>query len=236
MVADGTPCSDGDVCNTGKTCKTGICQGGTPAHVGMACTTTLSCDTGTTCSATGQCTGGTTPNIFFQEEFNDYSQGWTLGAEWQIGATMASDCQDQGFSDPSYDTPFTPANGVAGVVLGGCPQADTMHPMQYLTSPAFDTSAATGSVILGFYRLLNADFIGNMSDEIDVFDGTTWQTVWTDEIGVTDPAWVYVSYDVTQYKNSKMQVRFGFDVETDFGDSVSSWNIDDVIVSTTTCQ
>jgi hypothetical protein len=232
--ADGTKCDDGDVCNTGKTCAAGVCAGGTPVNEGMACTPTMSCNVGTTCHM-GMCSGGTGPTIYFQEEFNDNSQGWKLDAEWAIGGTMPSTCQDSGYSDPTTDQPMTSSNGVAGVVLGGCEDNTNTHPYRYLTSPAFDTSVATGSVIFGFYRQLNSDIGPFMTNTVDVFDGTTWHNLWTDMNGTTDMSWTYVSYDVTAYKNAKMQVRFGFDIEDLGAFSMSSWNVDDVLVSNVMC-
>jgi hypothetical protein len=47
-------------------------------------------------------------------------------------------------------------------------------------------------------------------------------------------AWTYVSFDVTAYKNAKMQVRFGFDVNKGVA-LVSSWNVDDVLVASAKC-
>jgi hypothetical protein len=234
-AADGTPCDDGDVCNSGKSCKSGFCQGGTAHNNGMACTPAMSCDVGTTCNS-GMCSGGTGPTIYFQEEFNDNSKGWTLDMEWEIGAAAPSTCQITGNSDPATDFPMTPANGVGGVVLGGCASTSTTHPPRYLTSPPFDTSMATGSVIFGFYRWLNSEPTPDMRNYVDVYDGTAWQNLWTSGTSfITDSSWMYVSYDVTAFKNAKMRVRFGFDVGSQFVISVSSWNVDNVLVASAKC-
>jgi hypothetical protein len=74
-----------------------------------------------------------------------------------------------------------------------------------------------------------------MTNSIDVFDGTTWQNVWTDPNGTQDPGWTYVDYDVTKYANPAMQVRFGFEIQDLAVSEVSSWNIDDVIVASASC-
>jgi hypothetical protein len=94
---------------------------------------------------------------------------------------------------------------------------------------------ATGSVIFGYYRWLNSDSFPFMTNVVDVYDGTTWHNLWTDTLGTQDAAWTYVSFDVTTYKNAKMQVRFGFDVEDIAVSEVSSWNVDDVLVASTMC-
>jgi hypothetical protein len=232
-VADGTPCNDGDVCNTDKQCTSGVCSGGTPANNGMMCTPTMPCSVGT-CN-NGMCTGGTAPTFYFQEEFNDNSKGWTMDPEWQIGPAKASSCQTAGNPDPAMDMPMTPANGIAGVVIGGCEDKSMAYPPRYLTSPPFDTSMATGSVIVGFYRWLNSDTTPRMNNYIEVFDGTTWHSLWTSNTtSITDMSWTYVSFDVTAYKNAKMQVRFGFDVNKGVA-LVSSWNVDDVLVANAEC-
>jgi hypothetical protein len=236
-VADGTACNDGDVCNTGKTCMSGLCSGGTPTNNGKACTPTMSCNVGTTCMS-GMCTGGTGPTIYFQDEFNDNSKGWTLDTEWQIGPTKMSNCLGgTGNPDPAIDQPMTSANGVAGVVIGGCEDTSATHPFRYLTSPAFDTSTATGSVIFGYYRWLNSDYNPYMTNVVDVYDGTTWHNLWTTggPPPVQDASWTYVSYDVTAYKNAKMQVRFGFNIGSVGVFTVSSWNVDDVLVANAKC-
>jgi hypothetical protein len=234
-VADGTACNDGDVCNTGKHCTSGVCTGGTPTNNGMACTPVMACDMGTTCM-NGTCAGGTGPTIYFQDEFNDNSKGWMLDPEWQIGPTMPSTCQFTGSPDPSVDFPLSMSNGVAGVVLGGCADTSVVHPYRYLTSAPFDTSAATGTVTFGFYRWLNSDFDPYMNNEVDVYDGTMWHTLWTSGTNtINDSAWTYVSYDVTMYKNAKMQVRFGFTIGNLAVSTVSSWNVDDVIVASAQC-
>jgi hypothetical protein len=47
----------------------------------------------------------------------------------------------------------------------------------YLTSPAVNLSAASGSVTLEYWRWLNADFYPYDDSAIEVFDGTVWQNV-----------------------------------------------------------
>jgi hypothetical protein len=231
--ADGTPCNDGDVCNADKACSAGVCTGGMPANDGVACTPTMACIVGATCMQ-GVCGGGTSPTVYFADWFDDASKGWTLDPEWEIGPAKASTCQTWGHPDPATDYPPSASNGLAGVVIGGCADASTTHPFGYLTSPAFDTSGATGSVIFGYYRWLNSG--GKwMTNTVDVYDGNAWQNLWTDTSDITDMAWTYVSWDVTANKNPKMQVRFGFEVGNVSIQSMGSWNVDDVMVANAKC-
>ena len=233
---DGVACSDGDVCNAGKTCKTGSCVGGTPANNGMACTPVASCIVNTTCMA-GVCGGGTGPTIYFGDDFHDSSKGWMMDTEWQIGPAMASSCATNGNQDPAVDHTPTADNGIAGIVIGGCEDPLATHPYYYLTSPPFDTSVATGSVFFGFYRWLNSDYAPYMTNTVEVYDGTSWISLFTSggAPAIQDAAWTYYSYDVTAHKNAKMQVRFGYQIGSTGVFTVSSWNVDDVLVASAAC-
>src|SRR5262249_17842420 len=155
------------------------------------------------------CGGGTGPTIYFGDDFRDNSKGWMLDTEWQIGPPMASSCQIYGNGDPAMDHTPGPNHGVAGIVIGRG-EDPTMHGDYYLTSPAFNTSMATGSVIFGYYRWLNSDYDPFMHNTVDVWDGTTWVNLWTTGMapGIQDATWTYVSFDVTAHKNAAMRVRF----------------------------
>jgi hypothetical protein len=182
------------------------------------------------------CGGGTGPTVYFAEDFHDNSKGWMMDSEWQIGPAMPSTCQIYGNPDPAMDHSPTSDNGVAGIVIGGC-ESPVVHAYYYLTSPPFDTSMATGSVIFGYYRWLNSDYDPFMHNTVDVWDGTTWVNLWTSggAPGVSDNAWTYVSFDVTAHKNAGMRVRFGYNIGTGGVFTVSSWNVDDVLVASTAC-
>ena len=51
---------------------------------------------------------------------------------------------------------------------------------------------------------------------------------------VTDSVWGKIEYDVTAYKNSAFRVRFGYSIGAG-AYVMSSWNVDDVTPSTTSC-
>lgn len=231
---NGAACDDGSPCTANTSCLNGVCASGTPVNDGVACDDGTSCTSDTTC-LTGVCTGGMGPLIYFADDFKDASKGWTLGPEWQIGPATVS-IPGQGNPDPGEDHTITADDGVAGVVIGG--NAQTMlHPYYYMESPPFDTSAAPGDVVLGFYRWLNSDYDPFMHNSVEVFDGVTWVQVWVTggPPGVMDAAWNYNSYDLTAYKNASMRVRFGFDITSGGVYTIGSWNIDDVLVASGAC-
>ncbi|MDI1446851.1 MopE-related protein [Polyangium sp. 6x1] len=194
---------------------------------------------GTTACASGQliCTGG--PTTYLYEDFAD-APGWTLGSEWEIKAAVGGSCANLSgtHNDPTNDTTSSSDNKIAGVVIGGCSttsQSATTHGYYYLTSPAFDASAAPG-VYLQFQRWLNSDTTPFMNNVIEVFNGTAWIQVWqSGPSGATASSWTKVSYDISQYKNANMRIRWGFNIASTLVYPYASWNIDDVIVSTTIC-
>jgi hypothetical protein len=231
---DGAPCDDGSPCTDQTTCMGGQCIGGVPANDGAMCQGAASCVVGQTCLA-GKCQGGVGPTVYFADDFKDNSKGWILGPEWQIGPAKAS-MPLEGNPDPDMDHTPTADNGVAGVEIGG--NADTVvHPYYYMESPAFDTSAAQGPVILGFYRWLNSDYDPYMHNSVDVYDGSKWVNLWTSgpAPAIFDAAWTFEQYDLTAYKSAQMKVRFGFDIGSGGVFTVGSWNIDDVLVAAAAC-
>ncbi len=196
----------------------------------------VSCGCGGTTSCMGGalvCQGG--PTVYLFEDFAD-APGWTLGPEWEIKAAVGGTCGSH--SDPTTDTSPSADNKIAGVIVGGCStssQSATLHGYYYLTSPAFDAASAP-TVILQFQRWLNSDFAPYMNNVIEVFNGTTWIQVW--QSGTTSlfaSSWTKVSYDLSAHKNANMQIRWGFNIASAGVFSEGSWNIDDVLVSTTLC-
>jgi hypothetical protein len=216
---DGGPCNDGNSCTNGETCLAGVCQGGQ--------------------------TGGYV--VFFSETFAGNQAGWTFVPgtdsssqpiqEWQIGSAMASSGHSYGYPDPATDHTTTSDNGVAGVVLGGH-ATKVIHSMNYIESPAINTSG-TGSVYLEFWRWLNSDYSPYMVNEVSAWNGSAWVVVWQSggSPGVRDDHWTKISYDLTAHKNAAMKVRFGFSVGNSVGlFTVSSWNIDDIVIANQLCN
>ena len=229
-----------DACHQGICDVSGACVG-SPANDGGGCDDGSVCTVNDTCSA-GTCSGiivgaGT---VYFSEDFSDNSAGWTLDSEWQIGPAMASDGTQGGgtFPDPALDNTATADNGVAGVAIGGH-AVQSVHPFYYLTSPVYDVSTIPGPLFVDYRRWLNSDYPPYMSDDVEVFDGTSWVTVWSnaafDQV-IAEDSWTQQSAEITAYKNAGFRVRFGFAIGSSGVYKVGSWNIDDVAISSAPCN
>jgi hypothetical protein len=171
-----------------------------------------------------------------RDEFADNSKGWLLDPPWAIGPATGSTGHSYGYADPASDVTPSPNDGVAGVVIGGNAPI-SVHDYLFLTSPPINTAAAT-SVFIGYSRWLNSDFDPYMKSIVQVFDGSTWHTIWqtAGSPSITDSSWVEQSFEVTQYKNANLRVRFGYKIGNSQVFSVSGWNVDDVVVTAVTCN
>ena len=170
--------------------------------------------------------------IFFEDDFSDNSAGWILGPTWQIGSATTSPSIIFN-PDPAQDNTPTNDNGIAGVVIGG--NAPTqLHSFYYLESPVIDTASATGPVILEYSRWLNSDYDPYMHNQVQVYNGHNWITVWQSDgpPGIFDNSWTQHTFDITAFKSTIMKVRFGYDVTDVSAFSISGWNLDDIKIST----
>lgn len=236
---EGAACDDFNLCTEGTMCSNGACIAGSPVNEGMSCDDGTGCTSGESCAA-GVCGGGAGPVVYFADDFKDASKGWLLGPEWQIGPAKASSGGVVG-ADPAQDHTSTSDNGVAGVVIGGNASTN-VHGWYYLESPSFDTSAAAGPVVLGFYRWLNSDYTPFMDNAVHVWDGDEWIMLWQsgDPPSIEDSppvgaGWTFIEHDLTSYKNAAMRIRFGFNVASAAVFTVGSWNVDDVMVANAAC-
>lgn len=236
---DGLACDDNDACTSSTTCSAGICGNGVAANEGGPCNDGASCTTGEFCTA-GVCGGGTGPTIYFADDFSNNSNGWSVGPTWEIGPAQASVGAQVG-DDPENDHSISNDDGIAGVVIGGVAPSN-LHGYYYLESPAFDTSASEGALVLGFYRWLDSDFAPWMTNDVEVWTGTAWVTLWASNTTIADdPAhggtgWTYQHFDISPFVSSQTKIRFGYKIEDVSGlFSVGSWNIDDVVVAQVQC-
>jgi hypothetical protein len=245
-------CTSTQYCNGGGCAA---CPGGSSdcdKNGSNACESTLSgdpnncgscgnrCGADGTCGCSGSsCSGGT---VYFSEDFSDNSKGWTLGAEWGIGPTQTSTGHQQGSPDPSQDHSTSGDNGVAGIVIGGN-YDNGVHPASYLTSPVINLSSAGGTVKLTFWHWLNCDWSPFVLDTVEVYNGTGWTTVWSSSSAgknlITENSWSRRELDVTAYKNANFRIRFGH-LTGKQGNYLawimSGWNIDDLSLSSATCN
>ncbi len=225
-----------NACNIGYCSPAGSCVP-QPTNDGGACNDGNSCTQGETCLA-GACQGGQVGSyvVYFTETFASNAAGWTLDTEWQIGSATASVGGAVGNQDPAADHTATSDNGIAGVVIGGYP-AKVLHGYYYLTSPPINTNVQ-GPVYLEYWRWLNSDYTPYMNNVIEVWNGSSWVQIWQSgpSPAIHDAAWGKFSYDLTAYKNPAMQVRWGFNIGSSGVFTVSSWNIDDVVIANAVCN
>ncbi|MBK8256848.1 MAG: hypothetical protein IPK82_29770 [Polyangiaceae bacterium] len=170
--------------------------------------------------------------MYFYEDFSDNGAGWTMDASWTIGSATVSSGQGLGSPDPANDYTTTGDNGIAGVVIGGN-YGTALVPFRYITSPVINTAAAAGKVFLSFRRWLNSDYPPYVTNVVQVWNGTAWNTVYTSPAStfIQDNSWVKVQYEITAYKAANMQIRIGYNINNAGVVNMSGWNIDDVVVS-----
>jgi hypothetical protein len=225
-------CDDLDECTNDK-CTENECQ-----NINICCYSNEECDdfddicTIDSC-VEGACvyepTGveGCCQEALFRDDFSE-DKGWSLDTDWQWGATQTSSGQSYGSPDPSSDHSSSSDNKIVGVILGGnAPK--TIHGFYYATSPVINTSN-TSNLYLYYWRWLNSDYANYMVNQVSVYNGSTWVSLWQSgsSPGIQDSNWTFHSHDVTQYANSNFQVRFGFSIGSSGVFTVSSWNVDDV--------
>jgi len=159
-----------------------------------------------------------------------------MNSGWQIGTASASSCGNSGCNDPGTDhTSYTCDNKIAGYIIGGC-NAQTVNPsMLYLTSPVIDLSSTPGALLtLKFWRWFVLDYPTYMVSVLEAFNGTAWNTLWYNPARSSggpypcDGAWSQVSYDISSYKTSSFQFRFGTQVTSTSVFVVGGMSIDDV--------
>ena len=175
--------------------------------------------------------------VKFEEAFDNNSAGWTLGMEWQIGAATAGTTDD-----PAVDASASAANGVAGVNIGGNYATSPQHGYYYIESPVFDGSIMQGELSLEFARWLESDYPPFVTNTVEVFDGTAWQTVWEqpsnstfiDDAPPQGNGWLPARFNITAHANATMQVRWGFKIESGGVIARGGWSVDDVRVVNTT--
>ena len=170
--------------------------------------------------------------VLFFETFANNNAGWTLGPQWAIGPATVSAGHQFGNPDPGFDGDGKPGGGVAGVVIGG---NTGIYPLGslWITSPIINTAGAP-SLVLKFDRWLNSDYMPNMQSEIQVFDGTVWQTMFQSGFapGVQDSAWTPQSINIPiGMVGPCFRVRFGYHIQSALSRSTSGWNIDNVSIS-----
>ena len=240
------PCDDEDLCTLVDFCQDGQCVGEEemPCDDGNECTDDI-CESPLGCTSIANnapCPGGVCANgecipvcldccnaPYLRDNFQT-DKGWQYGPEWQRAPAQMSFGQSYGGPDPGADHTSSLDNFVAGVNIGG--NAGTMlHDFHWLTSPPINTLGA-GELHLTFWRWLNSDYVPYIENAVQVYDGNSWQNIWTSggSPGIQDSNWVFQNFNVTPYSNAQFRVRFGFNIGSAGVFNVASWNVDDVTV------
>ena len=170
----------------------------------------------------------------FSEDFSDNAASWVLGTEWQVGQATAG-TTTFGNPDPASDHTATTDDGVAGVILGGNYTTE-VHAGYWLESPAIDVTALD-TVTFKFWRWLNTDYPPFVSSMVHVWDGDSWELLWSgpspnpgDPPPILDSAWTLQTFDLTPFKNAALRVRFGHSVDGGGANAYSGWNVDDISI------
>ncbi len=160
----------------------------------------------------------------FSDDFST-DKGWTgYGTQWSRGPAAASTgCS--GSQDPSTDHTPTNDNYIIGNWIGGCYQ-NNMSQTYWLTSPVINCSNFN-SCSIEFYSHSGVESPSYDRLYIEVFNGSSWQQLWTNTSSISETAWTLKTFSVPQANNNpNFRVRFGIG-PTDGSVVYKGWNIDD---------
>jgi len=241
----GRMCNDENPCTLNDVCALGMCEGAAKdcsaengeCSVGRCNTTDGSCfpepkpagtmcDDANTCTVGDQCSAGVCGGSrIFVETFDNNEKGWSLDPNWQVGPALG------GCGDPAVDHTPNETNGIAGVVLGGCAPTAPVDATVFhcLTSPVVDTSMHP-ALVLSYWRHVFSDYTPYMKNLVQVYNGTTWVTVWETfgSPGLNDASWLRMEHDVSAHRSATFRVRFCYNIGNPGAFNRGSWNVDDV--------
>ncbi len=177
------------------------------------------------------------PAEYLSEDFSAKPDGWAFGDTWESGPAHASSGQIGGHPDPASDHSAMGDDGVAGTKIGGN-VGTNVHAPFYLETPPVDLSKVPGPVTLEFWRWLNSDYPPYANATVEVYDGAAWVQVFgmVSGVPIQDNEWKLVQVDITAYKSSKLQVRWGYSIGSSSAFDESGWNIDDVRIIPGDCE
>jgi hypothetical protein len=102
---------------------------------------------------------------------------------------------------------------------------------RWMTSPAFNGTAANGALSLSFRRWLNVEAAASRTAKFEVWNGSAWVNLYTNVAAVSENAWSTQTFDLTAHKHAAMKIRFGWTGAA--SSKVSGWNIDDIVLTGT---
>jgi PKD repeat protein len=146
--------------------------------------------------------------------------GWTATGLWRVG----SNCL--GAASAPNSLQFNSASAC---------NYNPLRSRGFATSPAFDTSSATAPT-LTFNTKYQVESYSGHTDQMKVQAKTAagaWTTLWTrDSTNPAQTTFTAVTLDLSAYKSTGSQVRFGFDSIDTYPRSHPGWAVDDVVVQT----
>ncbi len=168
---------------------------------------------------------GLIPGLYWKESFENGTNGWTLGGEFEIGPP-----QGKGGSSGQPD-PSSAYNN--GGVLGDDLTGRGAHPGDYeasvtdsAKSPRLTATTWTHTKLI-YYRRLQA----GPGDEASIWVyNPVGYSAFRDSAGTFDQDYGYQSVDIAQVADGKAQVQLEFRQRTDASGFYSGWNVDDVIL------
>lgn len=180
--------------------------------------------------------------ILYQDDFST-NQGWSgMGgsAEWTIGVAAGGAGSDSyGGPDPAVDHSPSTDNRVLGNDLtsgSGGDYSAGLTTTYWATSPVINCSGAAG-VTLKYFRWLGLEQSAYDHGYLQVFNGSSWITLFTNSVTIDESVWNEQLYDVSTYadNNPNFRIRFGLGT-TDGSWQYCGWNIDDILVSSAECS
>ena len=170
-------------------------------------------------------------SIAYYDNFS-FDLGWSgLGGsgDWEIGPAGGGS-GGSGAGDPSQDHSPTTDNYLLGNNLSPSDgtYGSSLGTTYWVTSPYIDCSNMTG-VQMSLYRWLGIESSTYDNAYLDVYNGSSWVTVYHNSGSVDESSWSEQLYDVSAQAdgNPDFRVRFGIG-PTDGSVQYCGWNIDDL--------
>lgn len=239
---DKNPCTQ-DVCTEQKRCENPVLPDGQACNDANACTRADKC-------VQGRCEGVDTR--VFREDFSKSPHAFLNGSKdeyrhWEIGPAKASTCAVGDFvNDPAQDHTQDGANGVMGVLIGGCQSTKGENLMDCAWSDYIDVSGFESDILFSYWRHLSSPGrkpvnpprlpIVTNSIYYRVPGATSAQLIeegWY--LPVIDKTWTYIQHRVPAVGLDKVSFGICYKRVGSTGE-YPGWTVDDVRVRQFGCE
>ncbi|MFH2142998.1 MAG: hypothetical protein ABIJ97_11280, partial [Bacteroidota bacterium] len=165
---------------------------------------------------------------FWEDDFS-IDKGWIgygFGGWERNPAAFSNNCS--GGYDPINDHSPGTDNIHIGNYIGDC--YGLLDTTFWLESPVIDCSGKE-NCLLRFYSQSGCENSPADNLFIDVYDGTTWNNIYTNAGSFSEIIWTQITYNISTYadNNPAFKVRFGIG-PTDGSIHYQGWNIDDLSI------